>query len=134
VPQTLIAGLLIILIGLGAAWHGLSLMRASRSRVPDPGAAPRPPRSPLEMRLRGMTFMTAGLAMVGYGVITPRYSHGGHVTVAPSAPLLDQVIWLLTLACLVSFVALGTLLMAVGWMHTAQNRRARRKAAGDAHW
>jgi hypothetical protein len=130
VLQAISAGLFIILLGLGAAGFGLSLMlRANRSHTPAPGAPPRSPLSPLATRLRGSAFLAIGLSMVGYGVTVPRYTYGGHTTLPSNAPLLDQVIWLLTLVCLVSFVAL---VAALGWVSYAQNRRARRKDAGDA--
>lgn len=70
-----------------------------------------------------MLFLTVGLTMMSYGVTGLRYTRGHNVTVPPSAPLLDQVIWKLFHACLWSLFALA---MAVGWVRYAQNRRVRR--------
>ena len=77
------------------------------------------------MRLTGITYMSIGLSMVGYAVTCLRYVRDHHITVPASAPLLDQVVWLLTLDCLVSVVALGAPAGAVRWGHAVQNRRAR---------
>jgi hypothetical protein len=137
VPQTVIGSLLIILIGLAAVWHGLRVMRASRSYVPpDPGPAPqslssrldarmqpRRPSSRLEMRLTGLAFLAMGLSMVGYSVTNLRYLRSHHIVVPPSAPLPDQIIWLLTLACLGSFLVLAAMSGVVRYLET---RRARR--------
>ncbi len=135
-PQTIIGSLLIILIGLGAVWFGLSMIRASRTFVPNPGAPLRRPSSPLEARLqprrpsslletrlRGIAIMAIGLSMVGYGVTNVRYLRGHHIMVPPSAPLPDQIIWLLTLVFLGSFPVLVAVMGAVRYL---ENRRARR--------
>jgi len=135
-----------ILLGLGAIWYGLRVIRASRSYVPlAPGPAPqslssrlearmqpRRPSSQLDLRLTGLALITLGFGPIGYAISSLRYRGAHPMTVPPSAPLLDKLMWIIWLLTLASFCTTILLAVAKVWVGYVDSRRARRDVAGSS--
>lgn len=117
-------------MGLGSVWFGWYLPRASRSAATEEDAPPTLLSSPRGRLLWRAFFTIMGLGWVGFGVIALRYTRGQYVSVPAAAPLLDQVIWIVSLVCLNGSFAMGVVWTLV---ETAQKqkRHARHEDARD---
>lgn len=107
-----------LLMGLGVIWVGWYFPHLSRSAPANDDARP-PLNSPRGRQVWRILFTLAGLGFIGFGLTVLRYSDGHYVSVPATAPLIDQVIFALSIVCM-----LGSFWTGVVWVldYTAKQK------------
>jgi hypothetical protein len=111
-----------MLIGLGAIWVGVYLEYVDRR---DPSGQH---ISPIEARLWLTAWLIGGTGFFCIGLTALRHTRDHLIAVPASAPLVDQVIWYVGIACAPGFFALMLCWMAVG---ASREKRARQEGSNE---
>jgi hypothetical protein len=120
-PLNVCGGIIFTVMGLACAWVGVSSFRNAHKATP--------PWSPLEARQWLIALVSWAVGWICFGVVVVRDSQGMTIQVPAGAPLIDQIILYLSLACLGAGFILAGLWAGV---HKNQIKRSNSEHSADS--
>jgi hypothetical protein len=87
--------IIFLLMGLSSIWLGVYLVRSDQAIERATSRQVQLRKSLAERRLWLVAWVMMGIGWICFGITVPRYTRGQTVSVPPSAPLSDQLIWML---------------------------------------